>query len=146
MVRRGRRHIFAAMYSGSEPVAPPIPIDDGEPRDRSTAMWRGWRSRCPRCGEPTLYRAYLKMVSTCASCGEDLEPFRADDAPAYFTIFAIGHIIVPLVLMVERTWSPSLWVHALAWIPASLLLSLALLPRIKGATIGLLWALRFKPR
>jgi uncharacterized protein (DUF983 family) len=143
MVRSARQLMFAAM-SGPEPIAPPI--DDGERRDRSAAMWRGWCGRCPRCGEPTLFRAYLKMASGCASCGEDFEPFRADDAPAYFTIFLIGHIIVPLVLMVERSWMPSLWVHALLWIPASILLSLLVLPRIKGATIGLLWALRFKPR
>jgi uncharacterized protein (DUF983 family) len=134
------------VMSPSEPVAPPIPIDDGEPRDRPMAMWRGWCGRCPRCAEPTLFRAYLKMASTCASCGEDLEPFRADDAPAYFTIFIMGHIVVPLVLMVERSWMPSLWVHALLWIPTSVALSLLLLPRVKGATIGLLWALRFKPR
>lgn len=141
-----RRQSMVPFMPGSEPIAPLVPIDDGERRDRSAAMWRGWCRRCPRCGEPTLFPAFLKMAPACTGCGEDLEPFRADDAPAYFTIFIIGHIIVPLVLMVERGWSPSLWVHALLWIPASVLLSLALLPRIKGATIGLLWALRFKPR
>ena len=120
--------------------------EDYAPVDFWTALLRGWCGRCPRCGNGALFGRFLKMQSHCPACNQAFEPYRADDAPAYFTIFIIGHIIVPLVLMVERSWQPSLWVHALLWIPGSVLLSLLLLPRIKGATIGLLWALRFKPR
>ena len=52
----------------------------------------------------------------------------------------VGHIVVPLVLLVER-WGaqPPLWVHALLWLPLSVVLALFLLPRIKGAVIALLW-------
>ena len=48
---------------------------------------------------------------------------------------------MPLVLLVER-WGtePPLWVHALLWLPLSVVLALFLLPRIKGAVIALLWA------
>ena len=81
------------------------------------------------------------MRSHCPSCDLALEPYRADDAPAYFTIFAVGHIVVPLVLMVERYGDqPPLWFHALLWLPLSVILALSLLPRIKGAVIALLWA------
>lgn len=73
-----------------------------------------------------------------------LEAYRADDAPAYFVIFIVGHIVVPLVLMVEKLWEPALWVHAMLWMPLSIGLSLLLLPRVKGAVIGLLWALRIR--
>jgi uncharacterized protein (DUF983 family) len=83
------------------------------------------------------------MRSQCPSCGLVLEPYRADDAPAYFTIFAVGHIVVPLVLVFERYGNqPPLWVHALLWLPLSVLLALLLLPRIKGAVIALLWVYR----
>ena len=58
------------------------------------------------------------------------------------TIFVVGHIVVPLLLAVERTWRPDPWVHAVLWGPLTLLLTLAILPRIKGALIGLQWALR----
>jgi len=80
------------------------------------------------------------MQSTCPSCGLALEPFRADDAPAYFTILAVGHVVVPMVLAFEKYGDqPPLWAHALLWLPLSVALALLLLPRIKGAVIALLW-------
>ena len=111
--------------------------------DFKTALWRGWRGRCPRCGEGPLFGSFLKMLSRCPACGLGNEPYRADDAPAYFTIFAVGHIIVPLVLVLERYGhEPPLWFHAVLWLPLSVLLALLLLPRIKGAVIALLWTYR----
>jgi uncharacterized protein (DUF983 family) len=105
-----------------------------------TSIFRGWRGRCPRCGQGSLFGSFLKMQSNCPSCGLTLEPFRADDAPAYFTIFLVGHLVVPGVLAFERYANePPLWLHALIWLPLSVGLSLFLLPRIKGAVIALLW-------
>ena len=109
------------------------------------AALRGWRGRCPNCGERHLFTAYVKMAHACKACDQPFEPFRADDAPAYFTIFAVGHIIVPLMLIVEQRWVPDLWVHAALWLPGTLALSLLLLPRIKGAVIGLQWGLNMRP-
>ena len=105
-----------------------------------TSIFRGWRGRCPRCGAGSLFGSFLKMQSTCPSCGLALEPFRADDAPAYFTILAVGHVVVPMVLAFEKYGDqPPLWAHALLWLPLSVVLALLLLPRIKGAVIALLW-------
>ena len=68
------------------------------------------------------------MRSHCPACELALEPYRADDAPAYFTIFAVGHIVVPLVLVLERYGDhPPLWFHALLWLPLSVVLALYLL-------------------
>jgi uncharacterized protein (DUF983 family) len=111
-------------------------------RSTSDAMLRGAQLCCPACGSKTLYQSYLKVADTCTGCGQELHHQRADDAPAYFTMFVVGHIVVGLVLMVESAYAPELWVHALIW-PALLLgLSLYLLPRIKGALIGIQWAQR----
>ena len=119
------------------------PIDNPQDVEMLTALRRGWRGRCPRCCEGALFGSFLKMQSHCPACGLALEPFRADDAPAYFTIFAVGHIIVPLVLMFEKYGEePALWLHAALWLPLSIGLALLLLPRIKGAVIGLLWSHR----
>ena len=105
-----------------------------------TSIFRGWRGRCPRCGTGSLFSSFLKMQSNCPSCGLALEPFRADDAPAYFTILAVGHVVVPMVLAFEKYGDqPPLWAHALLWLPLSVALALLLLPRIKGAVIALLW-------
>lgn len=91
-----------------------------------------------------MLQGYATMRPACASCGLDLEPFRADDAPAYFTIFIVGHLIIPSMLVLEQRLQPETWVHMAIWMPLTLILTLALLPRIKGAIIGLQWALNVR--
>ena len=105
------------------------------------AMWRGFRCRCPNCGVGALFRGYLKPVETCAVCGEDLSHQRADDAPPYFTIVVVGHVIVPLMATVFFATELSVMTHLAIWLPLTLIMSLALLRPIKGALIGLQWAL-----
>lgn len=106
------------------------------------ALWRGLRCRCPNCGEGQIFRAYLKSVPACPHCGEDLSHQRADDAPPYFTILAVGHILVPLMLAVQLTTDRPTAVHLALWLPLTALLTLLLLQPIKGAVIALQWALR----
>jgi uncharacterized protein (DUF983 family) len=117
-------------------------IDPLAPRDTVQAMWRGASGKCPACGEGQLYRAYLKVADTCGHCGEELHHQRADDAPAYFTITIVGHIVVGGALVLERAFAPATWVHMALWLPLTLALSLALLPAVKGALIGLQWSKR----
>jgi len=125
------------------------PIDDLGRRDgppsaavsRRDALWRGLCGRCPNCGTGRLFRSYVSQHPTCLSCGEDLSPYRADDAPAYFTILIVGHVVVPGMLWLEMNYHPPMEVHALLWVPLTLLMTLALLPRCKGVLIALLWSL-----
>jgi uncharacterized protein (DUF983 family) len=117
-------------------------VDSAAKRDLKQAMWRGFRGRCPSCGEGNLFRAYLKTSDACAVCGQDLHHHRADDFPAYLVIVIVGHIIVPLVLAVEQNFAPSYLVHLAVWLPLTLGMSLALLQPVKGAIVGLQWAFR----
>lgn len=104
------------------------------------ALLRGARQRCPACGEGALYGKFLKVSETCAICGQDLHHHRADDAPPYFTMLIVAHVVIGALLHVEMTYHPDTWVHMVLWGPATLLLSLWLLPRVKGALIGIQWA------
>lgn len=113
-----------------------------EPRSWKRAMWRGFTCSCPACGQGPLFSSYLKVADTCASCGEELHHHRADDAPPYFTMFIVGHIVVPLVLVVEQLWKPDLSIHFMLWTAVTLSLTFALMPAVKGAVVGLQWALR----
>jgi len=106
------------------------------------AMRRGAAGKCPACGKGKLYGRYLKVIDTCPTCTEELHHHRADDAPPYFTILIVGHFIVAGVMMVEDYFHPNYWVHILMWFPLTIGLSLWFLPRIKGALVGLQWALR----
>jgi uncharacterized protein (DUF983 family) len=83
-------------------TSPAEPVVFGGPRPWFASLRRGWRGRCPRCGEHTLFSSYVKMAPACSACGLDFEPFRADDAPAYFTILLVGHIIIPAMLILEQ--------------------------------------------
>jgi uncharacterized protein (DUF983 family) len=89
-----------------------------------------------------MYGRYLKVEHACAVCGTELHHQRADDAPPYFTMFIVAHVVVAGLLYVEKKYHPEQWVHLIIWLPMTALLSLWLLPRIKGALIGLQWAWR----
>jgi uncharacterized protein (DUF983 family) len=110
------------------------------PRDKRLAMLRGFLGKCPHCGRGNLFRAYLKVADSCAECGEALHHQRADDAPAYFVILIVGHLIVPLALAVETAMAPPYWVHTVLWGPLTIGLALGLLPAVKGAIVAWQWS------
>jgi uncharacterized protein (DUF983 family) len=72
------------------------------------SLLRGAMLKCPACGIGSRFRRYLKVADTCPQCGEALHHHRADDAPPYFTIVIVGHIVVSLVLAVEMAYRPPL--------------------------------------
>ena len=113
-----------------------------ERRDLGAAVKRGLLGRCPNCGQGKLFRKFLKVSDECAVCGEVLRHHRADDAPAYLVILIVGHIVVPLALLVEKLYHPPHWLAFSIWIPLTLFLSIALLQPIKGVVVGWQWAQR----
>jgi uncharacterized protein (DUF983 family) len=113
-----------------------------EKRDVWTSMKRGFRGRCPRCGEGKLFRAFLKVDNNCSVCGLDFTPHRADDLPAYLVIVIVGHLVVPTALMIETNYSPPVALQLAIYLPVTLVLSLILLQPVKGTVVGMQWALR----
>jgi uncharacterized protein (DUF983 family) len=111
------------------------------PRDLIQALIRGLKQRCPNCGAGRLFSRYLKVAPTCTACGEELHHHRADDAPPYFTILVVGHIVVPLVLIIETLYRPPLWVHGVLWLPLTVIAAMLALPVVKGALVSYQWAL-----
>jgi uncharacterized protein (DUF983 family) len=107
------------------------------------AMWKGFRCRCPQCGDGKLFKGFLKPALVCGSCHEKLDGHRSDDLPPYVTIMIVGHLIVPIILANEMSANPwPLWVHFSVWLPLTLVLTLLLMQPVKGAIIGMQWALR----
>jgi uncharacterized protein (DUF983 family) len=111
--------------------------------DRSwiEAIWRGARGRCPHCGKGRLWTGYLKVRTECQHCHTEFHHHRADDAPPYFTIMIVGHVLIPIVVLVEIAYRPDYWLHAAIWLPLALLMTFAIMPVVKGAIVGLQWAL-----
>ncbi len=102
-------------------------------------LMRGMMGRCPACGEGKLFRAFVKVADRCNACGEDLHHHRADDFPAYLTIFLVGHLVVPIAMYVEIVHQPSYWLHTALWAPMVIILSIGLLQPIKGMIVALQW-------
>ena len=113
-------------------------------RERSLkeAICRGLCGRCPACGRGRLFRSYLKLDPKCKVCGEDLSHARADDAPAYLTMLVVCHVAGGGVLWSDSTWpDASLTTLALVWLTVTVVVSLLILPRMKGAVVGQQWAM-----
>ena len=72
-------------------------------------MKRGFRKRCPCCGLTPMFKSYVKTYNKCKCCGIKLSDYKSDDGPAYITIFIIGHILIPLILLTEKYFTPSLF-------------------------------------
>ena len=119
-----------------------LALSAARPRELCPAMRRGLMLRCPACGKGQLFQHYLKVADRCPACGAEMHHHRADDAPPYFTIMVVGHVILGGVLYLERAVAPPTWLHLLIWMPLTIVASLWMLPRVKGALVGLQWALR----
>lgn len=117
------------------------------------SVWRGFRLRCPCCNQPGLMQEHsgrrrffpaLRPVSACPNCGESYDQIRTDDFAPWLSILALGHLLLPAIITVERLWQPPLWGQALIWLPIAVEFIRATLPRAKGTALGLMWALQIK--
>src|SRR5689334_11527264 len=115
--------------------------DTEDRRPLPTGVGRGLVRRCPNCGDGGLFDGYLRVRPICDRCGNDNDRYPADDAPPYVTILLVGHIVVAPMLMLEaiRVWP--LWLSLSVACSSVLLVTLALLPLIKGGVIGACWSL-----
>lgn len=120
----------------------PANVPDAADRNIWNAMTKGWLQQCPCCGQGRLYGKYLKVNDVCSTCDTELHHHRADDAPPYFVMTITAHIVVGGILLLEQLYSPPTWVQLSIWMPVLVLLSLWLLPRVKGSLIGYQWALK----
>ena len=89
-----------------------------------------------------MFYRFLKVSPACDSCGHDLDQYPSDDGPAYFTIVLVGQFVVTPLL-----FFPFIWRSPVAVIVPAILIPLAgltllVLPRVKGAVVGLLYAVK----
>jgi uncharacterized protein (DUF983 family) len=126
------------------------------PLSRRTAglgLKRGLKLRCPNCGQGKLFKSteksmslwaklntFLKISPKCEICGADNSVYPSDDAPPYLTLLLTGHIIVPLYMAIEREYSPPMLLEAAIWLPLTAIMTIWLLPYMKGGVVGFCWA------
>lgn len=122
-----RRITLAGLPDGARPVL--------------VGLRRGAAGRCPKCGRGRLFRAYLKIQPICRACGHNNGQYPADDAPPYFTILILGHLVIGPLLIFRFIWTWPVGLVLAILMPALTALTLILLPIVKGAVVGVLWAL-----
>jgi uncharacterized protein (DUF983 family) len=108
------------------------------------SVFRGAAGHCPACGKAPLFWSYLKVNGRCESCDTDLSRYPADDGPAYLTILLIGHLVVAPMLFFPIVWqaNPAYSLPIILTLLAAF--TLAILPRIKGGWIGMMYSLGVK--
>ena len=93
--------------------------------------------RCPRCGEGSLFTGYLAVALRCMHCGLDYAAFDAGDGPAVFVILIVGFLVAGGALIVEVTFQPPYWVHAVIWLPTIFILAFGFLRLVKSTLLVL---------
>ena len=91
--------------------------------------------RCPKCGDGKLFKDVLSVVDACSSCGLVLKHHDAADGPAFFSLCIIGFLVTVGAVVVEIHIEPPLWVHAMLWIPFTLIGSVICLRVVKTILI-----------
>ncbi len=103
------------------------------------AMLRGARGACPACGGGRLFARGLKVADTCDRCGEELYHHRADRKGVALAAFVALQLVLLAALALQFLGIHfSAWMWGAPWLAAFLLL----LRPVKGAVVGLQWALR----
>jgi uncharacterized protein (DUF983 family) len=111
-----------------------------EEKSIKTGLIRGLARRCPVCGKGRLLRGYLTIRCPCEVCGSDNTIYPADDLPPYLTVFIVGHVVIGGIVWTDNAYSAPLWLEFAVWLPVTAIMCLALLPFMKGATVGICWA------
>lgn len=103
------------------------------------AVIRALSGKCPNCGKGRLFKSYLKQVDNCAVCNEPFGHIRADDGPAWLTILIVGHLLVPIAILVFFNTDWPTWVHMIIWPILTLISALLVLPHSKGFFLAMIW-------
>ncbi|MGH7119906.1 MAG: DUF983 domain-containing protein [Acetobacteraceae bacterium] len=102
------------------------------------AVARGFRGRCPACGQTRVFRGFLRIIPACPACGAPLGQVPVDDSGPVFTIFVVGALAVGILLLMELTMHLTVLTETAILIPLTVVLALLLLRPMKGAALGLM--------
>ena len=92
---------------------------------------------CPRCGKAPLFAGIVTYAPRCTRCGLDFSGFNVGDGAASFLILVVGAIVIGLAMWLELSRSPPWYVHALLWVPLSLVLTLGLMRIAKALLLAI---------
>lgn len=117
-----------------------LPLDRASlPQSLGSAVWRGVRGKCPRCGGTHLFARFLKPAERCRLCGQNWTLHAADDFPPYIAILLTGHVMAPVIIELGLRESISAWVMMAIVAIMAVTLLISLLQPAKGGVIAVQW-------
>jgi uncharacterized protein (DUF983 family) len=105
-----------------------------------TALARGWRGVCPRCGEAPLFRRWLTTHERCAACNLLYEPNAGDTI-----MFIVITDRIPLLFGIAAIYfgfRSSGWPLTAAFLAALVVPMLATLRRRQGMALAMVYLSR----
>ncbi len=94
---------------------------------------------CPKCGVGPIFphKLTLDVKDTCPSCGLNIKKQDSGDGPAVFLIFILGFILTPLALWLASVADIPLWLHAIIWTFAAIIICIFAMQPLKAYVMGL---------
>jgi uncharacterized protein (DUF983 family) len=105
----------------------------------------GLLGRCPRCGEGRMFSGFLDLAPRCEACGLDYSFADAGDGPAVLVTLFAGFVVLGIALAVEVAYEPPLWVHAVVFLPLTLVVCLGMLRPLKGFLVAAQYVHKAEP-
>jgi uncharacterized protein (DUF983 family) len=90
---------------------------------------------CPDCGAKTLFAGPISFAGKCGRCGLDYSAFNVGDGPAALLTMALGTLVIVMAMILELIAHPPFWVHALIWVPLTVIMVVVSLRIAKGALL-----------
>ncbi len=100
-----------------------------------TAVMRGLRGRCPRCGQGELFQGWNHLQETCSVCGLAFEPRTGDTW--FFMYMTTGGMTGALIVIMFLIRPKILWIGQAIVLVAALVLMGLSLPLRKGVAVAL---------
>jgi uncharacterized protein (DUF983 family) len=92
--------------------------------------------RCPVCGQGKLFKSYLKIADGCAACGTNFKAAETGDGPVVFVILIAGFAACTGLLVSLLAWNWSTEMLLIVWPAFAVILSLILMPMLKGLMVA----------
>ncbi|MCG8405689.1 MAG: hypothetical protein MI923_10870 [Phycisphaerales bacterium] len=116
--------------------------NSASPPRLTTVLWRGLRSKCPRCGGASQYRKWFTLHKHCPQCELVLEPASGDTWGFWIVgdrVFVAALLVLLYLGVLPRSWPGRLFVLGI-WIAAIVIT----MPLRQGVCTALDYFLRVK--
>lgn len=106
------------------------------PGPKLSGLAAATRNRCPVCGEGRLTHGFLTPEPRCSVCETDFTEHAAGDGAVYIVMTVACFVVMAIVLAIEFTLRPPIWVSVALGSAATFALIAALLPVAKRFMIA----------